>query len=98
MVGDNRANFFNDQILSSTEIAVKLALKLAKLCKIYKFDGWLLDVQTNIKKSNMPLLKVFVDAVTKFTHCEVPGSRVIWYDTVTESGNLAYQNELNVRN
>jgi endo-beta-N-acetylglucosaminidase D len=40
----------------------------------------------------------FVGFLTDRLHAEVPGSQVIWYDSVLNTGELKWQNELNSKN
>ncbi len=88
----------NNEILKSEETVIETAQKLANLCKSFNFEGWLLNVESSVIKQKVPLLKLFVEKVTEFTHEAVPGSRVIWYDSVIEDGALRWQNELNSLN
>lgn len=88
----------NDEILTDETNVKKIARKLANLCKVFKFEGWLLNVECSIKREKVLLLKLFVEKVTQYTHELVPDSRVIWYDSVTISGALNWQNELNIQN
>ena len=43
-------------------------------------------------------LNMFLSLVTTGMHEAVPGSKVIWYDSVTTEGKLKWQNELNQLN
>lgn len=88
----------NNQILKSEETVIEIAQKLANLCHSFNFEGWLLNVESSVIKSKVPLLKLFVEKVTQFTHEKVPGSVVIWYDSVIYNGTLRWQNELNTLN
>lgn len=40
----------------------------------------------------------FVQNLTAALHSELPGARVIWYDSVRVDGKLHWQNELNEYN
>ena len=40
----------------------------------------------------------FVDVLTQHMHRSIPGSTVIWYDSVIDSGELKWQNEVNALN
>lgn len=66
---------------------------LVELCLLFKIDGWLLNVENKIER--VQNLKMFVKYLTDELHRRVPGALVIWYDSVTKEGNLAWQNELN---
>ena len=43
-------------------------------------------------------LEEFVKYLTVEMHQRIPNSLVIWYDSVTYKGDLAWQNELNAKN
>lgn len=43
-------------------------------------------------------LEEFVKSLTTEMHERIPNSLVIWYDSVTYKGDLAWQNELNANN
>lgn len=57
-------------------------------------DGGVLCVQEAAVK-NTPL---FLQYLTEQMHERVPGSLVLWYDSVLEKGELKWQNELNESN
>lgn len=46
----------------------------------------------------IPNLKEFVSHLTQTMHSSLPGSLVIWYDSVTIDGELSWQNQLNEKN
>lgn len=72
------------------------ARSLADITKIFGFDGWLLNIENEVK--NVDVLKEFVPYFTNLIHKDNPGNIVIWYDSVTEEGKLRWQNELNSQN
>ena len=43
-------------------------------------------------------LEEFVKYLTTEMHQRIPNSLVIWYDSVTYKGDLAWQDELNAKN
>lgn len=43
-------------------------------------------------------LYMFLSLVTTGMHTACPGSKVIWYDSVTTEGKLKWQNQLNQLN
>lgn len=87
-----------EDILSSTEQSELVANCLVDLCKKLKFEGWLLNVEVSVDKEKIPMLKHFVQYLTHKTRREVVAGKIIWYDSVTHEGNLAWQNELNGKN
>lgn len=84
------------EILKSVEDTEKFADALVIVAKFYKFDGWLLNVENEIE--NVPRLQYFVQYLTKTIHEQIDGSEIIWYDSVTDTGKLAWQNQLNATN
>lgn len=87
-----------DDILSSREQVERVSESLVEISKRLKFEGWLLNVEVNVDFDKVEMLKYFVEYLTKLTNKEISNGRVIWYDSVTNDGKLAWQNELNVRN
>ncbi|KAH8412630.1 hypothetical protein KR009_003908, partial [Drosophila setifemur] len=87
-----------DEVLA-TQASVDLTVKaLTRLCLHFGFEGWLVNVEVKVPQKNMPNLYYFVRELTSATEKEVPHGRVFWYDSVTENGELRWQNELNDRN
>lgn len=43
-------------------------------------------------------LRKFVEYLTSQIHQAIPGSEVIWYDSVLNTGQLKWQDELNNKN
>ncbi|EGC29850.1 hypothetical protein DICPUDRAFT_95866 [Dictyostelium purpureum] len=74
--------------------------KLVEICKYYKFDGWFLNLETALLQDSTIVLKYqkFLSDLTKEMHKAIPGSLVIWYDSVTQSGELKWQNALTNEN
>lgn len=87
-----------DDILSSREQVKRVSKSLVEISKRLKFEGWLLNVEVNVDFDKIEMLKYFVEYLTKLTNKEISNGKVIWYDSVTNDGKLAWQNELNVRN
>ncbi|KAG6544599.1 hypothetical protein Mapa_014021 [Marchantia paleacea] len=86
------------QELCATEgRAIMYASLLAELAQALGFDGWLVNIENKVIDL-VPNLKVFVGQLTDSMHAWVPGSTVIWYDSVTVDGSLRWQNRLNDKN
>ena len=43
-------------------------------------------------------LKTFLESLTSLVHEEIPHSQVLWYDSVTNTGELKWQDMLNEKN
>lgn len=87
-----------DLILQSKESVKRFANALVRIAKFYKFDGWLLNVENSIKPEEINDLVYFVKYLTDLIHKEIMGSEIIWYDSVINTGELIWQNELNEKN
>ncbi|XP_070377213.1 cytosolic endo-beta-N-acetylglucosaminidase-like isoform X2 [Dermacentor albipictus] len=88
--------FFNE--MRAFRLEKMLASQLARIAALYRFDGWLVSVACKLDRSCVPVLKEFLCLVKEQTHSAVPGSLVIWYDSVVRDGKLAHQNRLNSKN
>ncbi|CAA7031976.1 unnamed protein product [Microthlaspi erraticum] len=86
------------ELLKTEESAKMYAERLAELAAALGFDGWLLNIENVIDEVQIPNLKTFVSHLTKVMHSSVPGSLVIWYDSVTVHGVLAWQDQLTEEN
>ncbi|XP_066592598.1 cytosolic endo-beta-N-acetylglucosaminidase isoform X2 [Prorops nasuta] len=86
------------EILESVISVRKFANALVEVAKVYKFEGWLLNIENHIPTNDIDKLIYFVKYLTDRIHEEIEGSEVIWYDSVTISGKLKWQNEVNENN
>ncbi|KAG2234434.1 hypothetical protein INT48_007182 [Thamnidium elegans] len=75
-----------------------------KLGNHYGFDGWLFNIEceffpfpTNPKTKAEELAK-FMHYFKEKMHVEIPGSQVIWYDSMTNDGDVDWQNNLTCKN
>ncbi|KAK9168044.1 hypothetical protein Syun_000184 [Stephania yunnanensis] len=87
-----------DKLLSTKESARMYAERLTELAASLGFDGWLINMEVNLDAGQIPYLKEFVSHLSQTMHSSVPGSLVIWYDSVTINGDLRWQNQLNDKN
>lgn len=87
-----------DEILSSKEQTERVVHSLVDLSRRLKFEGWLLNIEVAIDEEKIPMLKNFVERLTQETIKKIPQGKVIWYDSVTMTGKLDWQNELNHKN
>ncbi|CAN6926434.1 unnamed protein product [Brassica oleracea] len=77
-----------NEMLATKESAQMYAERLAELATSLGFDGWLINIENEIDKEQVPNLMEFVSHLTKVLHLSTPGSLVIWYDSVTVHGHL----------
>ncbi|WMV33591.1 hypothetical protein MTR67_026976 [Solanum verrucosum] len=87
-----------NKLLSSKNSAQMYAERLSELAAALGFDGWLVNMEVSLDVRQIPNLKEFVSHLTQSMHSLVPGSLVIWYDSVTIDGNLSWQDQLNEKN
>ncbi|KAG2723979.1 hypothetical protein I3843_02G172600 [Carya illinoinensis] len=87
-----------DRLLSTKESAHLYAERLAELADSLGFDGWLINIEVRLDIKQIPILKEFISHLNETMHSLVPGSLVIWYDSVTIHGGLRWQNQLNEMN
>ncbi|KAJ4702441.1 Cytosolic endo-beta-N-acetylglucosaminidase [Melia azedarach] len=87
-----------NEFLSTKESAHTYAERLAELALSLGFDGWLINMEVKLGVEQIPNLKEFVSHLTQTMHSSVPGSLVIWYDSITIEGDLKWQNKLNEKN
>ncbi|XP_020237238.1 cytosolic endo-beta-N-acetylglucosaminidase 1 [Cajanus cajan] len=87
-----------DTLLSTKETAQMYAERLAELAAALGFDGWLINMEVNLDQDQIFNLKEFVDHLSLTMHSSVPGSLVLWYDSVTVDGKLNWQDQLNEHN
>ncbi|ESO93332.1 hypothetical protein LOTGIDRAFT_119666 [Lottia gigantea] len=84
--------------LENVDVYKNFATKLVNMAEYYRFDGWLINIENEVQSRKVNDLKDFVEDLTRKMHEAIPGSVVIWYDSVTDTGKLDWQNELNDRN
>ncbi|QHN81953.1 Cytosolic endo-beta-N-acetylglucosaminidase [Arachis hypogaea] len=57
-----------------------------------------INMEVNLDRGQIPNLKEFVDHLSSLMHSSVPGSLVLWYDSITVDGDLNWQDQLNYYN
>ncbi|XP_064610247.1 cytosolic endo-beta-N-acetylglucosaminidase-like [Liolophura sinensis] len=85
-------------LLSSEQTITTAVEKMTAIAQYYNFDGWLINIENKIETSKIDLLVKFVEKLTESTRSSLPHGTVIWYDSVTSTGELEWQNALNDRN
>lgn len=84
----------NDRLLERPEF---YADKLIDLMLYYGFEGWLLNFEADVK--NPQLLMQWVSYLTaRAKERAGPNATIVWYDSVTHSGNVRWQSCLNHEN
>ncbi|MCL7046274.1 hypothetical protein MKW94_021153, partial [Papaver nudicaule] len=87
-----------NELLATKESAQMYAERLSKLAVALGFDGWLINIEVKLDVKQIPNMKEFVNHLIKTMHSSMPGSLVIWYDSVTIDGDLLWQDQLNEKN
>lgn len=70
---------------------------LTDLCKLFKFDGWLLNIETHFTTPSKGFQLVnFMELLKGELHLHLPNAKLIWYDSFLIGKNrVAYQNCVN---
>ncbi|KAL8051368.1 hypothetical protein ABFX02_06G143700 [Erythranthe guttata] len=92
--GDKQAT----KLLATKTSAQMYAERLTELAVAMGFDGWLINMEVDLVRAQVPVLEEFVSHLSQTMHSSLPGSLVIWYDSVTVDGFLDWQNQLNDKN
>lgn len=77
------------------QLVDQVARQLASVASTHGFDGWLMNIESALDEDCEPFLHKLLSKVTEESHATVPGSQVIWYDSILGNGKLDWQNELN---
>ncbi|KAE9542762.1 hypothetical protein AGLY_002673 [Aphis glycines] len=87
------------QVFSNLEKRNNLVDKLVEICKYYKFDGYLLNVENELESENIENMIETISLLRTKLKTVITHSEVIWYDSVSmETGKLIWQNQLNNHN
>ncbi|XP_037332009.2 cytosolic endo-beta-N-acetylglucosaminidase isoform X1 [Pungitius pungitius] len=87
-----------EAFLKDEESYRAVADKLVQISHCYGFEGWLINIENVLSKVAVKHTPLFLRYLTEQMHERVPGSLVLWYDSVIEDGQLLWQNELNQSN
>ncbi|XP_029364021.1 cytosolic endo-beta-N-acetylglucosaminidase [Echeneis naucrates] len=87
-----------EAFLKNEESYRAVADKLVQISRYYGFDGWLINIENTLSEVAVWNTPLFLRYLTDQMHERVPGSLVLWYDSVTQNGQLNWQNELNQTN
>lgn len=90
------------KILHDAQSSASTIRKLVDLCDAHNFDGYLMNIETNLDETLAKRLITFVAMLKKSLNKSRPpnsGERfVFWYDAVTVEGIVSYQNGLTSKN
>ena len=83
-----------EALLSSRAKLERSVQQLVNLALYYRFDGWLVNVENEVREDLVERLLEFVALLTEAMHRAVAHAKVLWYDAVTVEGTLEWQNAL----
>ncbi|KAM9209498.1 cytosolic endo-beta-N-acetylglucosaminidase isoform 1-T1 [Dugong dugon] len=75
-----------------------VADQLVRIAQFFRFDGWLINIENSLSLAAVGNMPPFLQYLTVELHRAVPGGLVLWYDSVVQSGQLKWQDELNEHN
>ncbi|XP_050775912.1 cytosolic endo-beta-N-acetylglucosaminidase isoform X3 [Gopherus flavomarginatus] len=75
-----------------------VAVQLGRIAHFYRFDGWLVNIENTLSEAAARNLPLFLRDLREQLRRDVPDGLVLWYDSVLQSGELQWQNELNEKN
>eukprot|EP00047_Mylnosiga_fluctuans_P023135 m.132631 g.132631 ORF g.132631 m.132631 type:complete len:814 (+) comp9490_c0_seq1:35-2476(+) len=78
--------------------AIELASRLVQIAEYYGFDGWLINIENQVPPEHVQNIVAFLAALKRLTAQCNPHGLVLWYDSVLQNGQLAWQNRLNAGN
>ncbi|XP_035204739.1 cytosolic endo-beta-N-acetylglucosaminidase-like [Stegodyphus dumicola] len=87
-----------EELFKDSNNVIHYSRQLARIAALYNFDGWLINIENKLKINQIPLVKQFINLLTDMMHSFRSHTLVLWYDSVTTSGDLEWQNALNEHN
>ncbi|XP_037935784.1 cytosolic endo-beta-N-acetylglucosaminidase [Teleopsis dalmanni] len=86
------------EVLQSREMVNNVVTAMVKLCKHFGFEGWFVNVECKVNADAMENLYFFVERLRTVIQEQVDYGVVFWYDSIIDTGELAWQNEINAKN
>jgi len=83
------------ELFCSEERVNQVVEALVGIAKAYDLHGWLINIENELPLSQVAHLKTFCRYLTQQMKTIKQNSMVIWYDSVTTSGELKWQDQLN---
>uniref|UniRef100_A0A6B2KYC7 FBA domain-containing protein n=1 Tax=Arcella intermedia TaxID=1963864 RepID=A0A6B2KYC7_9EUKA len=88
----------NSLLLTQQGDTFPYADQMIEIAKFYQFDGWFFNFESHFSPDQIPNLLKFLQYITQKIHQVLPGSLILWYDSVITTGKVAWQNALNPLN
>ncbi|KAI8584447.1 hypothetical protein K450DRAFT_216450 [Umbelopsis ramanniana AG] len=104
LLGPSKDADFDKEKPSSDMWNPHYADKLVEIAEQYKFDGWLINIESPFAASPLPAeykaqqMVKLLRYLTEKLHQRIPHSKIIWYDSMTKNGDIKWQNTLNDMN
>eukprot|EP00796_Vickermania_ingenoplastis_P008442 gene8442-5920_t len=89
-----------DYLLTNPQRMAKILTALVDLCDLYEFDGYLINCEATTSPKLAKRMAAFCDMLRRALRVREDCQRraVVWYDAMTISGALSYQNGLTAEN
>lgn len=90
-----KIEWLNQTLEKNEDGSFPIADKLIEVANTFKFDGWFINQETvggDEETSN--LMQEFI----KYFKSKAPNLEIMWYDSMTETGEVDWQNALNEKN
>lgn len=86
------------EALSTRAKILQMCDSLVRLCEHFCFDGWFVNIECSVPTDKINYLIFFMRTLQYYTSRRIPNGIVFWYDSITHSGQLDWQNEINNKN
>ncbi|CAJ0581219.1 unnamed protein product, partial [Mesorhabditis spiculigera] len=87
-----------EKILEDETSVKKTIDALISVMVFYGFDGYLINIENELPREKIGLMCKFLNDLTATVKATKAYAQVIWYDSVTKSGKLRWQDALNDEN
>lgn len=95
-----KMEWLEDLLSREKDGSFPVADKLIQAARVYGFDGWFINQETEGTEEE-PLTKEHADRMKEFlAYCktQAPELELVYYDSMTEEGRMAWQNALTEKN
>ncbi|XP_018021119.1 cytosolic endo-beta-N-acetylglucosaminidase-like [Hyalella azteca] len=85
-------------MFSSLSMVERCVASLINISRYHKLHGWLINIENKVNPVAIGLVLVFLRKLRAGMKTISTDSLVVWYDSITHSGDLRWQDELNGQN
>lgn len=90
-----KIEWLNQVLDKKSDGSFPIADKLIEVANTYKFDGWFINQETvGGNEQTSILMQEFI----KYFKSKAPTLEIMWYDSMTDTGEIDWQNALNEKN